>query len=409
MTQNRRSVCFIGTHLIRVKYQAESAVGQMRICHFCFSLDPSRGGVSSGVITTVKQLTKHRITNQIVSTGITRNQMEQNSKILSDLKSIGVEYIGTVARFKNDYGLGTLKGLKKRLDNLSKPDLVVLHQIYTFSTLLGYMYAKKNRIPYVVQPHGSLTKYHESDSKLIKTLAKWVLISKILREADAIIVTCESERADLISSLKPKAHKFNYGAVVNRPLDEAVRRLPSGNQNMRIVFSGRFDKKKNLPLVIKAMPQILDRYPDLILDIAGSGTTNEVRILQKLVSTLELESNVKFHGWIDSSKMQEIFAAARLLVLPSENENFALVVAEALSAGVPCVVSKFVGTAEIVAKHNAGEVIDELTAASVAEGIMNVLRGDEMKYREAAFEAVENSLDWSKIALQWRVLVTSLA
>ena len=381
----------------------------MRICHFCFSLDPSRGGVSSGVITTVKQLTKYRINNQIVSTGITRNQMEQNSKILSELKSIGVEYIGTVARFKNDYGLGTLRGLKKRLDNLSKPDLIVLHQIYTFSTLLGYMYAKKNRIPYVVKPHGSLTKYHESDSKLIKTLAKWFLISKILREADAIIVMCESERADLIASLKPKAYQVQYGAVVSWPQDEAVRRQPRGNQNKRIVFSGRFDKKKNLPLVIKAMPQILDKYPDLILDIAGSGTVNEVRILQNLISTLELESNVQFHGWIDSSKMQEIFAAARLLVLPSENENFAIVVAEALSAGVPCVVSKFVGIADIVAKHNAGEVIDELTPASVAEGIMKVLRGDEIKYREAAFEAVENSLDWSKIALRWKALVTSLA
>lgn len=381
----------------------------MRICHFCFSLDPSRGGVSSGVITTVKQLTKYRINNQIVSTGITRNQMEQNSKILSELKSIGVEYIGTVARFENDYGLGTLRGLKKRLDNLSKPDLIVLHQIYTFSTLLGYMYAKKNRIPYVVKPHGSLTKYHESDSKLIKTLAKWFLISKILREADAIIVTCKSERADLIASLKPKAYQVQYGAVVSWPQDEAVRRQPRGNQNKRIVFSGRFDKKKNLPLVIKAMPQILDKYPDLILDIAGSGTVNEVRILQNLISTLELESNVQFHGWIDSSKMQEIFAAARLLVLPSENENFAIVVAEALSAGVPCVVSKFVGIADIVAKHNAGEVIDELTPASVAEGIMKVLRGDEIKYREAAFEAVENSLDWSKIALRWKALVTSLA
>ena len=381
----------------------------MRICHFCFSLDPSRGGVSSGIVSTVKQLTKYRINNQIVSTGNTRNQMEQNSKILSELKSIGVEYIGTVARFENDYGLGTLRGLKKRLDNLSKPDLIVLHQIYTFSTLLGYMYAKKNRIPYVVKPHGSLTKYHESDSKLIKTLAKWFLISKILREADAIIVTCKSERADLIASLKPKAHQLEYGAVVSWPQDEAVRRQPRGNQNKRIVFSGRFDKKKNLPLVIKAMPQILDKYPDLILDIAGSGTANEVRILQNLISTLELESNVQFHGWIDSSKMQEIFAAARLLVLPSENENFAIVVAEALSAGVPCVVSKFVGTADIVAKHNAGEVIDELTPASVAEGIMKVLRGDEIKYREAAFEAVENSLDWSKIALRWKALVTSLA
>ena len=381
----------------------------MRIVHFCFSLDSSRGGVSKGVINMVKQLTKYGINNQIVSTGSTRNQMERNSKNKFDLESIGVEYIDTVARFENDYGLGSLKGLKKKLDNLSKPDLVVLHQIYTFSTLLGYIYAKKNGIPYVVMPHGSLTKYHESDSKLVKTLAKWVLISRILREADGIIVTCESERADLIASLQAKAYQLNYGATVSKPLNEVERRRPGGSQNMHIVFSGRFDKKKNLPLVIKAMPQILEKYPGLILDIAGSGTVNEVRILQKLISTMELKDNIQFHGWIDSSKMQEIFDLSRLLVLPSENENFAIVVAEALSAGVPCVVSRFVGTADIVAKHQAGEVIDELTPASVADGIMKVLQGDEMKYRQAAYEAVENSLDWSKIALRWKTLVTSLA
>jgi glycosyltransferase involved in cell wall biosynthesis len=381
----------------------------MRISHFCFSLDPSRGGVSTGVITTVKQLTKYGINNQIVSAGTTKNQLERNSKNLSEFKAIGVEYVATVAKFENDYGLGSVRGLKMRLCNLSKPDLVVLHQIYTFSTLLGYIYAKKNRIPYVVKPHGSLTKYHESDSKVIKTLAKWFLISKILREADAIIVTCESERADLITSLKAKAYQLNYGAVVSKPLDTAIRRLPGGNQNKRIVFSGRFDKKKNLPLVIKAMPQILESYPNLVLDIAGSGTANEVRILQSLIASLKLEGSVQFHGWVDASKMCELFSRARLLVLPSENENFAIVVAEALSAGVPCVVSKFVGTADIVVKHHAGEVIDELTPASVAEGIMKVLRGDEIRYREAAIEAARESLDWAEIALRWKALVTSLA
>jgi len=76
---------------------------------------------------------------------------------------------------------------------------------------------------------------------------------------------------------------------------------------------------------------------------------------------------------------------------------------------VPCVVSKYVGTSDIVAKHHAGEIIKELTPTSVADGILKVLQGDETKYREAAFEAVQNSLDWSKIALQWKGLVTSLA
>jgi glycosyltransferase involved in cell wall biosynthesis len=381
----------------------------MRISHFCFGLDPSRGGVPSGILTTVAQLAKFGISSQIISAGNTRKQIDANSQQISKLIPIGVEYIYTTARFKNDYGLGSLRGLNGKLSNLSKPDLVVLHQIYSLSTFLGYAYAKKNKIPYVVFPHGSLTKYHESDSKLIKTMAKWLLISKILREADSIIVTCESERADLKASLQGKAWQISYGAVLNKSLDETFRRLPANSQSLRIVFSGRFDKKKNLPLVLKAMPQILDQFPNLILDIAGSGTASEVRVLQSLVSSLKLEGSVHFHGWIDSTKMQELFAGARLLVLPSENENFAIVVAEALGAGLPCVVSKFVGTADIVAKHHAGEVIDELTPTSVANGIVKVLQGNQLEYSEAALEAVRDSLDWSKIALRWKALVTSLA
>jgi len=381
----------------------------MRISHFCFSLDPSRGGVSSGVVTTVQQLTKFGIENQICSFGNTKLQIEKNSHMVSGLHSIGVEYRFTIARFRNEYGVGSIKGLKGLLTGMSIPDLVVLHQIYTFSTFFGYIYAKRFGIPYVVKPHGSLTTYHEADSRLIKALAKWFIISKILREADAIIVTCEKEKIDLIPSLQAKAFQLNYGAVISQPLNQTTAKLSLGTKNPHIVFSGRFDKKKNLPLVIQAMPQILEKYPDLILDIAGSGNANEVKKLQGLIASLKLEDSIKFHGWIDSSKMQELFTVARLLVLPSENENFAIVVAEALCAGVPCVVSKFVGTADIVAKHHAGEVIDELSPTSVADGVMKVLQGDEVIYREAAIEAVRESLDWSEIALRWKALVTSLA
>jgi len=324
--------------------------------------------VPSGVVTSLKQLTKYGINNQVVSVGNTKNQLKKISHITADLNSIGVQYRFTVAKFKNDYGVGSLRGLNGLLTSLPKPDLVVLHQIYTFSSLLGYMYAKRYGIPYAVQPHGSLTRYHESDNKLIKTLAKWFLISKILREADAIIVTCESERDDLNSWLQAKTYQLAYGADKSQFAYKDVSRPPLGSQNLRIVFSGRFDKKKNLSLVIRALPYIIEMYPALTLDVAGSGTAKEVRKLQALISSSKLEGNVKFHGWIDSSKMQELFAAARLLVLPSENENFAIVVAEALSAGVPCVVSKFVGTAEIVAKHHAGEVIHDLTPISVANG-----------------------------------------
>ena len=97
----------------------------MRICHFCFSLDPSRGGVSSGVMATAEQLTKYGINNQVVSVGNTKNQIEKNSHTASDLNSIGVQFRFTIAKFRNDYGVGSLRGLNGILTSLPKPDLVV--------------------------------------------------------------------------------------------------------------------------------------------------------------------------------------------------------------------------------------------------------------------------------------------
>ena len=358
---------------------------------------------------TATQLSKYGIRNQIVSTGNTKGQIERNLSKIAELEKAGVEFNYSLSKLQNSYGIGSFISLMKTITGMPKPDLIVLHQIYTFSTILGYWYAKKYRIPYAVKPHGSLTKYHESDSRLIKTLAKKIIISRILLKSNAVIVTCESEKADLPIALQSKTYNLPYGSpsgnenIENGPLPNLADR------NLRIVFSGRFDKKKNLPLLIESMPQVLEKYPKLILDIAGSGSKQEVKDLFQLISSLHLGPSIQFHGWIEAQRMQHLLAAAKLLVLPSENENFAIVVAEALSIGTPCVVSKFVGTSDIVAKHLAGEVIDELTPDSVASGIIKVLDGDGAAYRKAAIEATRAELDWSKIALKWKALVATLA
>lgn len=381
----------------------------MRIGHFCSSLDPSLGGVSSGIPDITKELTKNGIQNWIFSFGNTRNQLMECSKIFLELNTKGIQCMYTIVRFKNNYGVGSFRKLRSKLASFKVPDLVVLHQIYTFSTIIGYFYARKNCIPYAVFPHGSLTKYHETDNKLMKYFAKMICFSHILNKADAIIVTCEGEKIDLPPKFQSKVVEIRYGTTKKQLITDSAISSPEVGLNPRIVYSGRFDKKKNIPLVIKAMPIILIKYPELILDIAGSGTDKEVEELNQLIDSLGLKEHIEFHGWLEYAKMLNLFAGAKLLVLPSENENFAIVVADALSTGLPCVVSKFVGTADIVAKYGAGEIIHELTSISVADGILRVLQGDELSYREAAFKAVEQSLDWSKIASRWRDLVTSLS
>lgn len=381
----------------------------MRVAHFCFALDAQMGGVPRGVFLLASHLQNHGIQNLIISFGNTQKQLARNSIEIENLIKNKVECIFSVAKFQNNYGIGSIKGIKHKLLNLAEPDLLVLHQVYSFSTIIGYWYAKTKGIPYVVMPHGSLTNYHEADSTVIKTFAKWLIISRILHNARSILVTSQLEKSDLISSLRIKSLSIGYGTERQNSLNGLATELNNSIENTRIIFIGRFDKKKNLDLIFKAMPQILKIFPNLILDIAGNGTKKEVRRVEHIIATLGIGRNVEMHGWIGSEQIQELLANSRLLILPSENENFAIVVAEALSAGIPCVVSKNVGLAEIIQKNNAGEVIGELNPNSIAEGILKVLLGDRQKLRSAAFRSAEISLDWSDIANRWKALIASLS
>jgi len=379
------------------------------VSHFCCALDRYKGGVTTGILLIVEQLSHYGIHAQIFSAGMTKNQLKTNKNELRNLTHIGVNFKYSQSRIQNEYGVGSLRGFREVLTEFSKPDIVILHQIYTLSTLLGYIYARFFGIPYAVMPHGSLTKYHESDNKAIKIIAKKILISKILNNASAIIVTCKSEKDDLGVLLQSKARIIKYGSNLDKNCINLNSKVDGIGDGTRILFSGRFDKVKNLPLLFNAMLKITYSYPKLILDVAGSGTAKEIRNLKKIVTQLNLEENVNFYGWIDKNKLSTIFGEVKLLVLPSEHENFGLVISEALSAGVPCVVSKFVGTSDIIAKHHAGEIIEELNPESVAASIIKVLEGNSNTYRNAAIQATITDLDWSNIALEWKALIESMA
>ena len=72
-------------------------------------------------------------------------------------------------------------------------------------------------------------------------------------------------------------------------------------------------------------------------------------------------------------------------------------------------VSKFVGTSDIIAKHHAGEIIEELNPESVAASIIKVLEGNSNTYRNAAVQATITDLDWSNISLEWTTLIESMS
>jgi glycosyltransferase involved in cell wall biosynthesis len=107
----------------------------------------------------------------------------------------------------------------------------------------------------------------------------------------------------------------------------------------------------------------------LELLIAGEGDAGYVAALKALAQEKGIQDNLLWLGWVESSARYALMAEFDLLVLPSQNENFANVVIEALSVGTPVLISEQVGLQDYVVAQQLGWVTP-LSVAAVAEGLV---------------------------------------
>jgi len=96
---------------------------------------------------------------------------------------------------------------------------------------------------------------------------------------------------------------------------------------------------------------------DYQLTIAGDGEVNYVAQLRNKVQSLLVSDKVNWIGWLNEEKFN-FLAKADLFILPSHNENFAVVVLEAIAAGTPVLISNKVGLSYFVAQHQLGWIYD---------------------------------------------------
>jgi glycosyltransferase involved in cell wall biosynthesis len=261
-------------------------------------------------------------------------------------------------------------------------DVVHIHALFSFASVLAALMARRRGVPYVVRPLGTLTRYGITERRpLAKRLSLALLERRILERAAAVHFTshAELEEAKLLNA------PFK-GVVIPLGLDlsaePAVKDLrhdyPCLHNRVVLLYLSRLDPKKNIEGLLKAFSTLEPRRNGLALLIAGAGQPSYTACLKSLADSLGLDEEVIWLGHVEGDEKAAVFAAADLFVLPSLSENFGIAAVEALRAGLPCVLGRGVAIAAEVESSGAGVSVNQ-DAESIARGIDILIRDAKLR------------------------------
>lgn len=161
---------------------------------------------------------------------------------------------------------------------------------------------------------------------------------------------------------------------------------------IRLIIACRQEEKKGTDVVIKSLPQILEKFPGAILDVVGDGSTLDRS--RALANSLGVENSVRFHGKVVQSKVLGLLGSAHLFCYPtSASEGFPKAVLEALSCGLPIVTTPVSVLPQLVG-NGCGAILQIGSANALAEAVINIL-SDGICYKEMSATAIETAQNYS--------------
>ena len=255
---------------------------------------------------------------------------------------------------------------------------------------------------------------------------KWLLYLS-LRMADVNVCVSRATADDVINFASSKRIRT---AVIHNAIDvdavdawredgarasEAMSTLrdrgyPCGQRPL-ILTVARLVETKGIQWVIRAMPQVLSEYADARYVVAGDGPYRaELERMVEAVLPPPMRDAVTFLGAVSESEKFALYDACDVFAMPSAEEGFGLVYAEAGAFGKPVVGCDVMGVPEAVAHGETGLLVPPADVDAVGGAILRLLRDEKERVRMGrnGRRRVESMSSWRESARQYRQLIREL-
>ena len=281
------------------------------------------------------------------------------------------------------------------LQHASKNDILHTHGLWLMPNVYPARAARQNGAAVVISPRGMLGTQALRFSPL-KKRAFWYLLQRSALNWVKCIHATSDQEYDEIRAFGLR----NPVAIIRNGVDlpELTRAAVAANSERKVLSLGRIHPKKGLDRLIRAWAKVEREFPDWRLEFIGPDELGYTQKLKDLAGGLQL-SHVSFEPPRYGSAKHGALQDADLFVLPSLNENFGLVIAEALAAGTPVISTRGTPWSELPSR-GCGWWVDD-GADSLAAALTNAMRMPRLALKEMGYKGriwMAEAFSWQRVA-----------
>ena len=224
--------------------------------------------------------------------------------------------------------------------------------------------------PYVVWTYGVEVEgiRNPAQRAALRHADRLVAISRHTRRQLAAVAPTAAGRTVIVPPVVREHFRPGSGAAVRR-------RLGLGREPMLLTVA-RYDaseRYKGHDLVLRALPAVLDRRPDVRYVLVGRG--DDLPRARALARALGVSHAVVFAGAVPDPELPSWYNACDLFVMPSRREGFGIVFAEALACGKPVVAGDRDGARDVLLDGRLGKLVDPDHVGGLADAILEFVTG----------------------------------
>lgn len=278
----------------------------------------------------------------------------------------------------------------------NNPDLVIIHGIYIPFYARIVKYLVRNNIPYILVPHGSLSRSAQKIKPLKKIIGNFIVFNRIINNAIAIQYLSEEEKNTSVA-------KKGYGFIGSNGINvNPIEKNFSIQDQLKIIYIGRIDPfHKGLDILLEACNLIKEdlRKNCISLSIYGPDHEGGKAKVTKLINTYGIQDIVSLNDGIFGEQKKSLLLNSDIFIQTSRFEGQPLGVMEALAYGLPVIVTPGTNMSDDVSKHRCGWTT-ELSAEDISKTIIKAYNEQKKlsSFSKNALEYIKNNFEWRKVS-----------